>query len=68
MAVSINGTRAGQTLTDRETIAPFSIVMIAHSGSSRTDMATLLADPVGSSVGAPPPGHRHRRHGDLARW
>jgi hypothetical protein len=67
MAVSINGTRAGQTLTDLETIAPFSIVMIAHSGSSRTDMATLLSDPVGSSVVAPATGSLAPAHGDLAR-
>ena len=44
MAAPINSTRAGQTLADLGTIAPFSIVTTA-----------LAAD--GSS---PPPGHRHR--------
>ena len=67
MAVSINGIRAGQTLTDLDTIAPLSIVAIAHSGSSSTDMATLLAESVGSPVVAPATGSMARRHGDPAR-
>ena len=44
MAAPINSTRAGQTLTDLETIAPFSIVTTASRGGGST----------------PPPGHRHR--------
>jgi hypothetical protein len=59
MAVSIDSTRAGQTLTDLETIAP--LVFAADAGSSWTDMARSLAmegtlrDSVGTSVVLPTP-------------
>jgi hypothetical protein len=72
MAVSIDSTRAGQTLTDQETIAPL-VFVTADAGSSWTDIARLLAmegtlrDSVGTSVVLPAPITVWRTHhrGDL---